>query len=38
MVDDMGFTDVGSYGGEIDTPNIDALAKQACASAISASP
>ena len=28
MVDDMGFTDIGSYGGEIDTPNIDALAQQ----------
>jgi arylsulfatase len=28
MVDDMGYTDIGSYGGEIDTPNIDALARQ----------
>jgi arylsulfatase len=28
MVDDMGFTDLGSYGSEIDTPNIDALARQ----------
>ena len=27
MVDDSGFTDVGCYGGEIDTPNIDSLAK-----------
>ncbi|VGO13335.1 Arylsulfatase [Pontiella desulfatans] len=27
MVDDMGFSDIGCYGGEIDTPNIDALAK-----------
>ncbi len=26
LVDDMGFTDVGAFGGEIDTPNIDALA------------
>lgn len=26
MADDMGFSDLGSYGGEIDTPNIDALA------------
>ena len=26
MVDDMGFSDIGSYGGEIPTPNIDALA------------
>jgi arylsulfatase len=28
MVDDMGWTDIGPFGGEIDTPNIDALAKQ----------
>lgn len=26
MVDDMGFSDVGCYGGEINTPNIDKLA------------
>ena len=26
LVDDMGFSDLGCYGGEIDTPNIDALA------------
>lgn len=26
MVDDMGYSDIGCYGGEIDTPNIDALA------------
>ena len=26
MADDMGFSDVGSYGGEISTPNLDALA------------
>lgn len=26
MVDDMGFSDIGCYGGEIQTPNIDALA------------
>ena len=26
MADDMGFSDAGSYGGEIDTPNIDRLA------------
>ena len=26
LVDDMGFSDVGCYGGEIDTPNIDRLA------------
>jgi arylsulfatase len=27
LVDDMGFSDVGCYGGEIETPNIDRLAK-----------
>ncbi|GAA5120290.1 arylsulfatase [Luteolibacter yonseiensis] len=27
MVDDMGYSDIRPYGGEIDTPNIDALAK-----------
>ncbi|WP_302118809.1 arylsulfatase [Allorhodopirellula heiligendammensis] len=26
MADDMGFSDIGCYGGEIATPNIDALA------------
>ena len=28
LVDDMGFSDVGCYGGEIDTPNIDRLASE----------
>ena len=28
MVDDMGWTDVGCFGSEIETPNIDALAMQ----------
>ena len=28
MVDDMGWTDIGPYGSEISTPNIDHLAKQ----------
>lgn len=27
MVDDMGYSDIGCYGGEIQTPNIDGLAK-----------
>lgn len=27
MVDDMGFSDIGCYGGEIQTPHIDALAR-----------
>ncbi|GGO79216.1 arylsulfatase [Marinobacterium nitratireducens] len=26
VADDMGFSDLGSYGGEIETPNLDALA------------
>ena len=26
MADDMGFSDIGSYGGEVETPNLDALA------------
>lgn len=26
VVDDMGFSDLGSFGGEIDTPNLDELA------------
>ena len=25
MVDDMGFSDIGCYGGDINTPNLDAL-------------
>jgi arylsulfatase len=28
MSDDMGFSDIGCYGGEINTPNLDQLAKQ----------
>ncbi len=28
MVDDMGFSDLGCYGGEIDSPNIDSLAAE----------
>ncbi len=27
MADDMGFSDIGCYGGEIETPNINALAE-----------
>lgn len=26
LADDMGFSDIGCYGGEIDTPNVDGLA------------
>jgi arylsulfatase len=28
MSDDMGFSDLGCYGGEIQTPNLDRLAKE----------
>ena len=28
MVDDMGFSDIGCYGGEIETPHLDRLADQ----------
>lgn len=28
MADDMGFSDIGCYGGEMDTPNIDRLARE----------
>ncbi|MFN5938178.1 MAG: sulfatase-like hydrolase/transferase, partial [Sphingobacteriales bacterium] len=28
LVDDMGFSDLGCYGGEVKTPNIDRLADQ----------
>jgi arylsulfatase len=28
MADDLGWTDIGAYGGEIETPNLNALADQ----------
>ena len=28
VADDMGFTDIGAFGGEIPTPNLDALAAE----------
>jgi arylsulfatase len=28
LVDDMGFSDLGSFGAEIDTPNLDAIARE----------
>ncbi|WP_422928281.1 arylsulfatase [Singulisphaera sp. PoT] len=28
LADDLGFSDLGCYGGEIETPNVDRLAKQ----------
>lgn len=27
LSDDMGYSDIGCYGGEVETPNIDALAE-----------
>ena len=27
LVDDMGFSDLGCYGSEINTPNIDSMAR-----------
>jgi arylsulfatase len=27
LVDDMGFSDIGSYGSEIHTPHLDSLAE-----------
>ncbi len=27
LADDMGYSDINCYGGEIDTPNLDKLAK-----------
>jgi len=26
LVDDMGYTDIGAFGSEVETPNLDALA------------
>ena len=28
LVDDLGFSDIGCYGGEVPTPNLDRLAAQ----------
>src|SRR6185295_7393155 len=28
LADDMGFSDIGCYGGEIETPNLDRLARE----------
>ena len=28
LADDLGFSDLGCYGGEIETPNLDGLAKR----------
>ena len=32
LVDDLGFSDIGCYGSEVPTPNLDQLAAGACAS------
>jgi arylsulfatase len=37
MLDDVGFSDLGCYGGEIRTPNLDRLARRACSSRTSTS-
>ena len=29
LADDMGFSDLGCYGGEIDTPNLECLGREA---------
>ena len=28
MCDDMGWSDIGCYGGEVETPNLDRLAEE----------
>ena len=33
LADDLGFSDIGCYGGEIHTPNLDRLASQGPAAA-----
>ena len=32
LVDDMGYSDIGCYGGEVQTPNIDRLANNGLSS------
>ena len=36
--DDMGFSDIGCYGGEIETPNLDRLAARGLRSRSSTTP
>ena len=38
MVDDMGYSDIGCYGGEVKTPNLDQLAKNGIRSPNSITP
>ena len=35
LADDLGYSDLGVFGSEIPTPNLDALARAACCSPIS---
>jgi hypothetical protein len=30
VADDLGYSDIGSFGGEIATPTLDQLAKEGC--------
>lgn len=38
LCDDMGFSDLGCYGGEVKTPNIDFWQRTECVSASSKTP
>ena len=38
MCDDMGWSDIGCYGGEVETPNLDRLAEEGCLLYTSPSP
>ncbi len=38
LADDLGYSDIGGYGGEIRTPNLDRLASNGVNSQISTTP
>lgn len=38
LLDDLGYSDLGAYGGEAETPNIDALAQEGSSSPTSTPP
>jgi len=38
LADDLGFSDISPYGGEIKTPNLDTLAKQGISFILQGSP